>query len=98
VRDLAISWCCDYLNALSKGGKVYYYEELLRDINILLYDVAALEGVDISYDVDINIKSSTYLDSTGSTDFEKKYKKHLSEDQIIQIQEVLEHFEIDYPF
>ena len=29
IRDRAISWCCDYLNAINTVKNVFYYEDLI---------------------------------------------------------------------
>lgn len=95
-RDLAISWCCDYLNALNTVKKVYYYEDLVSDFKPLLNDIQD-QGLSVNFNINTSDKSSTFIDPSGSTDFTQKYKRNLTSEQIETISKVLEVFRIESP-
>lgn len=98
ARDLAITWCCDYLNAFKYGKRVYYYEELIDNFQILLNDIYTEAGIELDMNIDTTRKSSTFKDRTGSTNYRDKFKKNLSKEEINDITKVIELFGINYPY
>ena len=59
VRDLAITWSVDYLNAIHAKSPCLYYEEILAKPEILM-DLLQKAGVKVSSRPDTDRLSSTY--------------------------------------
>lgn len=96
VRDLAITWSVDYMNAISSKEKVFFYEDILKNPQIFI-DFFNSSGVLFYKEPAFNKISSTYIGDKINTDFKQKYKEHLKESEIKTINEVLEIFNIQYP-
>ena len=98
ASNLAITWACDYLDAVESGVKFFYYEELLVNFHNLL-DYISKEGqLKRVNEINLKKKSSTFVDRTGSDDYLKKYKRSLAANDIRSIDEVMNFFNIKYPF
>ena len=70
----------------------------MDDFHILLKDIQIQTGMALNMDVDTSKKSSTFKDSTGSTNYRDKFKENLSEEMIDSISKVLKVFGIEYPY
>lgn len=96
VRDLAITWCVDYLNAVSSSTKIFYFEEIRRDPQSFV-NFFKESGIIFYKDPVFTKISSTYVGDKINTNFEQKYKEHLNQSDIYTISEVVKVFNIQYP-
>ena len=92
VRDLAITWCVDYKNAILSDSMNFKYEDLIDNIDIL--KKIRIGNQTLKFKPSI---SSTYNKQTSNYgSFKDKWKRTLTKNDAKIITQVLEYIEIEY--